>query len=135
MSQKWNLQDIRPSGGGRRERRRPQRPIESEEMQTEPVGESSHIQIRNGNQGKRFKLVVLLVVFVIIIAGIFASSALLSGAEVTVYPKNREVTVQATFTASNSGGSAVVPYELLTLESEGEQQVTATGQEDVEEQA
>ncbi len=152
MSQKWNLQDIRPAEP--RQRRRPQsntlntrtpvRPPQprtaddvtippAEEHSTEEAPARIPITDRKKERG-RGVLVAAILFFVILGAGILFSVAT-SGAVVTLYPKNRSLTVNAEFTAYKQNTAGELTYELLTLESTGERQVKATGQETVTEQA
>ena len=146
MSQKWNLQDIRPAGGHSPRRKRMRPPVEmetetaeeNEEETTSPVYDTEpadHVPINNGNSRNRNRLIVMVIAFLVIIAGGFFASALMSGAEVTVHPRYKDVTVQATFLASKTPKSDQLTYELLSLQREGEAQVEASGQETVQEQA
>ncbi len=140
MSQKWNLQDIRPAGGQSPRRKRMRAPVEEhdteEAVATYPEADNAeHIHISNGNTRNRNRLIVMVIAFVFIVAGGFLASALMSGAEVTVHPRYKDVTVQATFVASKTPTVDQLTYELLSLEREGEAQVEASGQETVQEQA
>ncbi len=139
MAQKWNLQDIKPAEPRRRPIapapeqmiRRPQpQPIEPEI--DEDIGT---ITIEDGNKKSRRALMYPVAVFLLIIAGGVFASILMGGAEVTVNPKHREPNVNAVFEAHKSATADQLPYELMTLEAEGEQQVQATGKETVEAQA
>ncbi len=75
-----------------------------------------------------------MVFFLVIAGGVFAS-ILMGGAEVTVNPKHREPNVNAVFEAHKVANAEQLPYELMTLEAEGEQQVQASGKETIEAQA
>jgi len=75
-------------------------------------------------------IITVLVLCVAVGGGLFAT-IVLGGAEVTVYPKHRDVAVSATFTGMLKPGPTDLGYELLSLAEEGEKRVTATGQEKV----
>ncbi len=140
MTQKWNLQDIKPAQPRRRPSathpdqlvRRPQpRPI----IETENDEEANTITIEDGNKRNRRALWYALGIFFVIIGLAFSASILTGGAEVIVYPKTREPNVNAVFEAQKIASADQLPYELMTLEAEGERQVKATGQESVQSQA
>lgn len=136
MSQKWNLQDIRPSNDGRRLRPKAEsNPKRAERSKADTAESSDRIQITNAERSKRFKMLALVVVFVLVVSGIFLTSSLLRGAEIITYPRNKETSVQANFVAQSSPTDSQLTYELLTLDTTGERQVKATGQEDVTEQS
>lgn len=137
MTQKWNLQDIRPATP--RKRRTPAEgrvvtPERSLEVPKEEAEDAMSIRIVDGNKKKGKGLVIAVVVFLLVIGGGLTASALMSGAEVTVYPKHREPTVNATFEAKKMAQADELAYEVMTLEAEGERQVSATGEEMVTEQ-
>jgi len=144
MTQKWNLQDIRPAEP---RRRRP--------MQTSEVGEplrasapsprptsrpeydepAETLVIKDGNEEKRMNVVVLGVVVALIIGGLFGLSFLISKTTLTVYPEWNEPTVNAEFTAYPERREGQLSYEIMTIAETGERQVKATGQQEVKEQA
>ena len=62
-------------------------------------------------------------------------SLLMRGAELTVYPKFQDISVNATFIADRNPETDALGYELLTLEESGERAVAATGSEQAEERA
>ena len=139
MTQKWNLQDIRPATP--RKRRIPaengapvaqERPIE---MPKEEAEEAMSIRIVDGNKKKNKSLLYALVIFVLVVGGGLLASAFMGGADVTVYPKHREPNVNAVFEAKKIATADELPYEVMTLEAEGERQVTASGEEMVTSQA
>lgn len=145
MSQKWNLQDIRPTSTARpamRETpiRRPQQdiihrpqPIAEEASVIDPDIDS--LEIIDGNNAKRNRVIITsTIAAVILVAGYFVN-VLLGGADVTVYPKVKNVSVQANFTAYTSPALNMLGYELLTLEASGEKQVKASNKEKVSEKA
>lgn len=139
MTQKWNLQDIRPATP--RKRRIPaengapvaqERPIEKPKEEAE---EAMSIRIVDGNKKKNKSLLYALVIFVLVVGGGLLASAFMGGADVTVYPKHREPNVNAVFEAKKIATADELPYEIMTLEAEGERQVTASGEEMVTSQA
>lgn len=193
MSQKWNLQDIRPSNSTNKTRKTapnnssnnqenkplkerdlprrspvdeipeeemvPARPRKSvprvidtdsdfddeddfEEAEKMPVVAKKEkrptLQTKNYNNTNRShkgKLVWALGFFVLLVGGSMFASAMLGGAEVVVYPKNREVTINTEVTAYAETQAGQLSYEILSLEATAERQVTATGQEEVTSQA
>ncbi len=160
MTQKWNLQDIRPaeprpprptmpatviSNGDMRATQKspnPQRPIshsapqdhtrEPEDLEID-MGDS--IPVINGKKRSRNHLVIAIVLFVFIAGAGLVLSALTAGATVTVEPKEREINVNAEFTAYKEQKAGELSYEIITLEATDERQVEASGQEEVKEQA
>jgi len=192
MSQKWNLQDIRPSTSNSKPRKntsttstRSGKAKETEEVRRPAVDQMTEddlppvrtkkaipreidtdldfdddddddfddaedlpvvtrkekrpaLQTRNldnNNRSYKGKLVWALGFFVLLVGGSMFVSALMGGAEVTVYPKNREVTVNTEVTAYAEPQTGQLNYEILSLEATAERQVTATGQEEVSTQA
>lgn len=141
MEKKWNLQDIKPS-----ERRRPSSRMSSisrttvdkvERHDTEPQREQVPAA-RTGGGRKRSKkgLVIGLGALGVVLALGFLFAILSSGAEVTVFPRLREPTVNAVLEAKRQNATAgELTYEVMSLEAEGSREVSATGQEDVETQA
>lgn len=152
--QKWNLGDIRPPE--RESRMRSKRPMQdvvvpvsrtketsadtSDSARAEDdtfFSESPQKFRQRGDastDGRRKKVfwgsVVLLLLFVGFLATLF-----LQGAEVTVYPKSKDATIQAAFTAYQKPEVNMLGYEFLTLEETGERTVTATRSEKVDDQA
>ena len=145
MSQKWNLQDIRPA---QPRKRRPinqvtkpqeepdaaadERPIRSEKYTKEEV---PNIVIEDGNKKGFNRLIISIVLFVVIVGGAVGLSAILGKTELTVYPEFREPNVSAEFTAYPERRDGELSYEILTLEATKESQVAASGQIEVQEQA
>lgn len=145
MAQKWNLQDIVPPDRSGSQKRRPvqsrgsQRPAERREAdpsaspdESEPL---TRIEIVDGRLSRMRRAIFIAVAFAIIIFIGLSITILLSGAEITVFPKNRSTTISATFTAKQQPGVGDLSYELLTIEEEGEERVTASGEEEVSERA
>ncbi|MEX0912978.1 MAG: hypothetical protein WDZ56_00445 [Candidatus Paceibacterota bacterium] len=109
-------------------------------VERQPVGEVSNDSLakKSSPNKKRNKksLVIGLAVFGIFVVAGFLFALLSSGAEVTVFPRLREPTVNAVLEAKRQNASASeLAYEVMTLEAEGAREVTATGQEEVETQA
>lgn len=149
MAQKWNLGDIRPAGTQQRsaparevgERPRAKQDIapRAPRIETPPPAfddsDLSAIDIIDGNEVKKKKAVITsVVVALIVVTGIFMN-LLLGGAEVTIFPKVRDVSVQSDFTIHKEPKVGELSYELLTLEATGEYQVEASGKEPVSERA
>ncbi len=144
MSQKWNLQDIRPAEPRKRrviqsEQRphthptQPQRPMEDRE----PVSreEIPSIIIEDGNKKSNNRLVISVFIFILIVGGAVGLSAFLGKTELTVYPEYREPNISAEFTAYPDKREGELSYEIMTLEATKESQVKASGQVQIEEQA
>lgn len=138
MDKKWNLQDIKPVDQKRKRRQVTPDVVAKAPKQAE-ISEANDGTVRigvvDGRKKGRSKLVVALLVFFTIVGAGFGVSFLLGGADITVYPRHREPNVNATFVAYSEPREAELTYELMTLEAEGERQVSATGQEEVSEQA
>lgn len=145
MLKKWNLQDIRPA---RPEHAPTQSPAPTRKLSQdiaprhrEPMQEPSYdpdlenISITDGNSSRRKRVVVSVIIAILILGSAFFVNLLMGGAKVTVYPKFKDVSVQATFITSKSPAAGELGYELLTLEATGERQVTASGTEKVSERA
>jgi hypothetical protein len=139
MDKKWNLQDIKPS-----EKRRPaQRPagrrvVEGEQdLRTPERAESAQHthKVRSGSRpSKKGVFLAALVILAVGVSGVLFT-AFASKTSVTVFPRWREPTVNAVFEASRQTSDNGLVYELMTLEAEGDREVSASGQEEVEEQA
>lgn len=141
MPQKWNLQDIRPASAKQQPREtpvsRPRGDIAPRVPPEESLDDSdiATIDVVDGNRIKRKRVVVTTVVALLIVILGFFMNVLLGGASVTVFPKFKDVSVQANFIAYKSPESGQLGYELMTLEATGERQVKATGKEEVSERA
>jgi hypothetical protein len=164
MTQKWNLQDIRPAQP--REPRRTQppvsaprphadmRPVHADMTVAEPTFRQPHrepraefdeeifadesdgnIPVINGNKRSRKNLYVGIFISLLVISGGIGISALTGGAEITIYPKVRELNVNAEFTAYSEMKPGELSYEIMTLDASGERQVKASGQETITKQA
>ena len=145
MAQKWNLQDIRPAGTQKQPPRdvgvrRPQQDIAPRATKPEPVqafddSDLASIEIVDGNGVKKKRVVITAIAALIIVGTGFFVNVLLGGADVTVHPKIKDVSVQANITAYTEPQVGELGYELLSLESVGEKQVKAAGKEAVSEKA
>ena len=134
MTQKWNLQDIRPAEP--RKKRTPTEPLVTKprptEVPKEDTDEIEPVVINNGTKKKNRSLLIALAIFFVVVGFGIVASILMGGAEVIINPKYREPNVNALFEAVSTKQAAdELPYEIMTLEAEGERQVTATGQEEV----
>lgn len=135
MSQKWNLQDIRPAEP---RKKRPSRPsASSEETSDTPTSNSSgpNIPVRDGRKKQSRSIWYALIASVLIIGGIFSMGAFMAGADITVYPRHREPTINTLVTAYPEKRDGELAYEVMTLSASGESQVEAAGEEEVQEQA
>ncbi|HMO78513.1 MAG TPA: hypothetical protein PKA42_02070 [Candidatus Paceibacterota bacterium] len=138
MTQKWNLQDIRPAESRRRQPAT--RPLNVSQRPTVPNDDnvddgSEPIAIHDGNKSKKKKYLILSTIVVILIGSIFGLSALLSKTTLTVFPEFREPVVNADFIAYPNRRDNSLSYEILTIDDVGEKQVQASGEEYVESQA
>lgn len=145
MAKNWNLQDIKPPE--RKKRRRAM--SEADKSNVPPdAGEDSavtegapedpyidRVEVIDG-RGRRAKKAILsaIVIAILGVAG-FGATTLLRGAEVSAYPKFKDVNIEATFTSATSPQVGELGHEILTLTEEGERTVGANGQEEVSEQA
>lgn len=132
MDKKWNLQDIRPSDT----KRAPKGSVSMKrpDVSTNRLSDNqTSATLRNHKRsGRKFNLFIPIVVVLLLFVGGFTFAFLTSGAEVAVYPKHREPTVNGVFEAKKQPTSKELPYEMLTLEASGEREVTASGQETVQ---
>jgi len=152
MSQKWNLQDIRPTEPRRKSSpelsrshtlRADRSETTREETQSRPLvnrdriagEEAGSIVIKNGNKESNKSLFIAGGIVAVLIVGVVALSALLSKTTLTVYPENRTITVNAEFLAYPERREGMLSYGVVTLTEEGDTQVEASGQEMVVEQA
>lgn len=139
MTQKWNLQDIRPVEP--RRRRPSHAPSLDVTKQTPDFGEEAGddsvetLVIKNSGKERNKNYIILAIVAIVVIGGLFGVSALVSKTTLTVYPEYNNPTVNAEFTAYPERRDGQLAYEVMTLTEKGESQVKATGQETVKEQA
>ncbi len=154
MPQKWNLQDIRPARPQERERKldeqsqtQSRKPLSQDiapkhtEQRRAPITPPDRdedlgmLDIVDGNKTKRKRTIIAVAIALLVLGGAFGINVIMGGAEVTVYPKFKDVSAQATFTAKKSPGAGDLGFELLTLDTGGERQVKASGTEKVSERA
>lgn len=135
MTQKWNLQDIRPAETRKKRPVQPQVINQTQKYVTEkpPVDEdASAIVIKDGNKTKKKNYFVLVSVAAVLIVSLFGLGALLTKTTVTVFPVYSEPVVNAEFTAYPDRREGALGYEIITLEESSEKQVAASGEEYVE---
>lgn len=138
MDKKWNLQDIKPASD--RRKRPSSEPVRAEPVKRPPTIENKedgtmHIKVANNGKKRRFGALSVVALLLLVVGGVFAISYLTRGAEVTVYPRHQQPNVNAEFTAHQTPQVGELAYEIMTLEADGERQVSATGQEEVTELA
>ena len=136
MSQKWNLQDIRPA----EPRKRKSPPKGGTLNTTAPAkrvveDDPSTIVIKNADKKSKFNFAVIFAVIGVLLIAIIGFSALLSKTTLTVYPEFKEPNVNAEFISYPERREDSLSYEIMTIEETGEMQVKASGEEHVEEQA
>jgi len=136
MEKKWNLQDIKP-GERRRSTRASLQKIEEVEKNSEANQVPKRIKTEPTSHRKASKkgLLAGALILIIVAASVLTFATLTGQTTVTVFPRWREPTVNAVFEANPQMSESNLAYEVLTLEAEGQREVTATGQEEVEEQA
>lgn len=139
MSQKWNLQDIRPAEP-RKQRPSIQMQQRAADEEEEPIirGEREEIPsiiIQDGRNKGRNNIAIAVVLFFVIVGGALGLSTLLGKTELTIYPEHREPNINSEFTAYPDKRDGELSYTVLILESTAESQVKASGQVEVKEQA
>lgn len=155
---KWNLGDIRssdraPVDRGVRTRGKPpiqdiRPPVvhtplggtiaissESDRDQSESPREYRARRGGSPNGGRGRKALFFCVIVLVFLGIVFLATLFSQNAELTVYPKFKEVAVKAALTAYQNPTADMLGYELLTLEETGERTVAATGAEPMEEHA
>lgn len=140
MTQKWNLQDIRPAEPRRRQASQRTQTITSNPDSKDEYRENedlniSSVPVKDGRKESKKKYIALISVVVVLIISVFTLSAFLSKTTLTVFPEFNEPTVNAEFTAYPDKREGTLSYEVITLDETGETQVQASGQENVETQA
>jgi hypothetical protein len=139
MTQKWNLQDIKPAQPRKRATpvgenmvKKKSTPVDASKGDNKELLGISSVS----TQGKKPKsLLYAVVIFFVVVGGGVLASSLMGGADLTVYPRYREPNVNATFEASRTPQPKELAYEIMTLDTQGERQVSATGKEEVTAQA
>lgn len=141
MTQKWNLQDIRPVER-RQKRHTPEiaNPVPVSPRQVPPIAETDisdvdTLVIKDGKKERSKNYLILTAVIVFVISAIFVVSIVVSKTTLTIYPEYNNPTVNAEFTAYPERRDGQLAYEVMTLTEKSETQVKATGQETVKEQA
>ncbi len=153
MPQKWNLQDIRPARPERTNTdgqapMQPVRRVNQDIAPRRPDVRPPHtpephvydedlgtLDVVDGNRAKRKRTLIAIIIAVLVLGGALFMNILMGGAEITVYPKFKDVSVQAAFTGMKTPAAGELGYELLTLDATGERQVAASGSEKVSERA
>jgi len=108
--------------------------IHAEEEVEDDVPLDADIQDLEITVGKanRFKRYVFLLVLAAIAVGVgVIATIVMSGADITVRPKAKDVTVSASIEAKKNPVAGELGYELLSLSEAGERRVSATGQQKV----
>ncbi|MFM2374158.1 MAG: hypothetical protein RLZZ234_153 [Candidatus Parcubacteria bacterium] len=89
------------------------------------------IKIKVGRTTRlRRAFAVVSIIVVAVVVGAIATITM-TGADVTVKPKWKDVAVSAIIDAKKNGGARDMSYEVLSLSEEGERKISATGQEKV----
>ncbi len=139
MDKKWNLQDIKPSEKRRTTLRPSPRQAERRSEESPTVSEAGEAKrrpaARKERRGSKKGIALAALAVVLLAFGGVLFSALTSKTVVTVFPRWREPTVNAVFEAKRDASGTELAYEIMSLEAQGDREVTATGQEEVEEQA
>ena len=144
MTQKWNLQDIRPAEQRKRrvipnqvnQLNHPPQSIPQEIAELKQEREQiPSIIIKDGTRKEGNRLILSIVLFVVIVGGALGLSAVLGKTELVVYPEFREPNINSEFTAYPDKRDNALTYEVMTIEATSESQVKASGQIQVEEQA
>jgi hypothetical protein len=110
----------------------PQEPVYDERVEAEQIDDDIRdIKIKVGRVARvrQYTIVALVVMLAIGIAAVTTIS--MAGADVTIKPKWKDVTVSAIVDANKNAAAGAIGYELLTLTEGGERKVSATGQEKV----
>jgi len=147
MSQKWNLQDIRPAGSTQpnTRRRKPTRPAQAKPPKGAPVArpvantaQTEHIPsivIEDRNKKDKNRLLMAGAIFVAVVGSAALLSSALGKTELTIYPEFRDRNINAEFTAFPEATDDALTYDVMTIEETSESQVQASGKIEVEEQA
>jgi hypothetical protein len=142
MSQKWNLQDIRPAEPRKRRPMPSAQPVRqsgevtpSEAPQEREREQIPSIIIQDGTKKDSNHLIIAIVLFVVIVGGTLGLSTIFGKTTLTVYPQFREPNINSEFTAYPDKRENSLSYTIMTIESASESQVKASGQIQVETQA
>jgi hypothetical protein len=116
-----------------------ERPVRPREVETPThfadEDTDDRIPVIDGNKRSHRLWIIGVGVFAVITAGGILISHLTGGATLTVHPKEREINVNAEFTAYKEQRVGELSYEIMTLDATSERQVEANGQEEVKVQA
>ena len=139
MSQKWNLQDIRPAEPRKRRVPPANRMNQKSDLEAPVMHDSRedipNVVIEDGTKKNSRHIYIAVLLFVLIVGGAVGLSAILGKTELTIFPENREPTISAEFTAYPDKREDSLSYEVMTLEQTSESQVKASGQVEIKEQA
>jgi len=132
------IRDIVIPGG-----RRPKRPAVGDNIKRPPYEEENRFRPplpsdeRIPRRGRRPSLLYISVAVILFLAlGFLAISMVLSGAQVTIYPKHERLVVDGTFSAIPSKDTGEgLKYETVELSVTKTETVPATGREQVEQKA
>ncbi|MBY0309842.1 baseplate J/gp47 family protein [Patescibacteria group bacterium] len=136
MTQKWNLQDIRPIEPKTRPTSRPPQSIIQRPAPVirDSVDDTESIIIVDGNKKQRNYYVWGGALLALVIGGSLAMSVIFSETTLTVKPEFRQPQVNAEFEGFRERRENALTYEILTIEATKELQVKATGEKKVTEQ-
>jgi hypothetical protein len=136
MTQKWNLQDIRPIEPKTRPSPRPPQSIIQRPAPVvhDSVDDTESIIIEDGNKRQRNYYVWGGALIALVIGGSLAMSIMFAETTLTVKPEFRIPQVNAEFEGFRERRENALTYEILTLEATKELQVKATGEKMVTEQ-
>ncbi len=137
MTQKWNLQDIRPIEPRERRSARPPETIVEHKAPAvfDDPDDTQPVVIEDGNKKRRNYYWWGGALGAIVIFGALILSHLLAETTVVVEPFFRDPNVNAEFEAFPQRRDGALTYEVLTLDATKETLVKATGEKMVEEQA
>ncbi len=140
MTQKWNLQDIRPAEPRKRKVPPPTKRKQTSEHLASPaeVADRSYTApatMSETGRGKKSNKLLVIVIFAVVVGGALVFSALTGKTELIISPEHREPTINAEYTAYPDKREKALSYEIMTLEADDESQVKATGQVMVQELA
>lgn len=123
------MQDMRPQG--KRPSLRDLAEKAGKRKARKPVAGSD----RNTRSRRRSSAGIWIGVVVILLVLFFALSVMFSGAKIVAHPQVEEVSVSGQYEARESAGAGELQYEMMTITKEGEESVSASGTEFVEQKA
>lgn len=137
MTQKWNLQDIKPAKERKKRnsgnRLEPSRSVKSAHSAKKASGTLHKQRLSRGNKKRPWGYAF--VIFLILVGGGIFTAIATGGAEISIHPKYHQPNVNTTFTAVHSPQPTELAFEIMSLEAEGTRQITAIGKEEVETKA